>query len=156
MPIRGASGEVLGCYGRKIRDDLRAGTPDHLYLPGPHRGLLNCEAFTASPEIVLCEAPIDALSAWRHGFRNVTTTWGAEGFTDDHLDAFVSHGTERCLIAFDRDEAGDNGAAEGRQAPGRGRRCVLPGALPEGDGPQRRRREDASGGEDARGLLPER
>ncbi len=110
VPILGPSGEVLNCYGRKIRDDLRPGTPDHLYLPRPLHGVLNPEAFAASGEIVLCEAPIDFLSAWTCGFRNSTCTWGAEGFTEDHLEAFVSHGIEQCLIAFDRDEAGDNGA----------------------------------------------
>jgi len=110
LAISGPDGEVLNCYGRKLRSDLRAGTPDHLYLPRPLRGLLNREAFTASSEIVLCEAPIDFLSAWCHGFRASTCTWGAEGFTEDHFEAFVSHGIERCLIAFDRDEAGDEGA----------------------------------------------
>lgn len=29
---------VVGAYARKVRDDLRPGTPKHLYLPGPHRG----------------------------------------------------------------------------------------------------------------------
>ena len=110
LPVFGPSGEVLNCYGRKIRDDLRPGTPDHLYLPRPLRGLLNPEAFLSSGEIVLCEAPIDLLSAWCSGFRSSTCTWGAENFTDDHFDAFVTHGIERCLLAFDRDEAGDNGA----------------------------------------------
>lgn len=110
LPVFGSSGEVLNCYGRKIRDDLRPGTPDHLYLPRPLRGVLNPEAFLSSGEIVLCEAPIDFLSAWCSGFRSSTCTWGAENFTDDHFDAFVTHGIERCLIAFDRDEAGDNGA----------------------------------------------
>jgi len=110
LPVFGPSGEVLNCYGRKIRDDLRPGTPDHLYLPRPLRGVLNPEAFLSSGEIVLCEAPIDFLSAWCSGFRSSTCTWGAENFTDDHFDAFVTHGIERCLIAFDRDEAGDNGA----------------------------------------------
>ena len=28
-------------YGRKITPNLRAGTPLHLYLPGPHRGVFN-------------------------------------------------------------------------------------------------------------------
>ncbi|MBL8112465.1 MAG: DNA primase, partial [Acidobacteria bacterium] len=83
VPFFGEKGEVLGCYGRKINDNLRPGTPDHLYLPGPHRGLLNREAFKASGEIILCEAPLDALSAWRHGFRNVTTAFGVEGFSEE-------------------------------------------------------------------------
>ena len=33
------------------------------------------------------------------------------GFTGDHLAAFEEHGTERVLIAYDRDEAGDEAAA---------------------------------------------
>ena len=112
LGIPGAHGEVLNCYGRKITPNLRPGTPDHLYLARPLRGVLNLEAFTASSEIVLCEAPIDFLSAWGKGFRNSTCTWGAENFTNDHLEAFVANGVERCLIAFDRDEAGDKGAAD--------------------------------------------
>ncbi|HEX5418752.1 MAG TPA: CHC2 zinc finger domain-containing protein, partial [Gammaproteobacteria bacterium] len=34
---------VVGAYGRKVNDNLRAGTPKHLYLPGPHRGVFNRE-----------------------------------------------------------------------------------------------------------------
>ena len=34
-------GDVLGMYGRKITPNLREGTPLHLYLPGPHRGVWN-------------------------------------------------------------------------------------------------------------------
>ncbi|MCC6130681.1 MAG: toprim domain-containing protein [Acidobacteria bacterium] len=110
IPVLGENGEVLGCYGRKVRDDLRTGTPDHLYLPGPHRGVFNVAAFKCSSEMILCEALIDALSFWRHGFRNVTAAYGVNGFTDELLEAFVSHGIERVFIAFDRDEAGDKGA----------------------------------------------
>ena len=41
IPIFDAHGRVANLYGRKTRDDLRPGTPDHLYLPGPHRGVFN-------------------------------------------------------------------------------------------------------------------
>ena len=54
-------------YGRKIRDDLRPGTPLHLYLPGAHRGVFNRQALKASREIIVCESLIDALSFWCHG-----------------------------------------------------------------------------------------
>jgi Toprim-like len=89
---------------------LREGTPYHLYLPGPHRGVWNEAALAAHPEIILCEALIDALTFWRSGFRNVTASHGVEGFTADHLAAFKRHGTKRVLIAYDRDEAGDRAA----------------------------------------------
>jgi DNA primase catalytic core len=112
VPILGESGEVLGAYGRKITPthQLRAGTPLHLYLPGPHRGIFNVEAVVSSKEVILCEALLDALTFWCAGFRNVTTSYGVEGFTHDHLAAFKAYGTEHVLIAYDRDEAGDRAA----------------------------------------------
>ena len=112
IPILGEGGEVLGAYGRKITPthQLRAGTPLHLYLPGPHHGVFNVEALVSSKEVVLCEALLDALTFWCAGFRNVTAAYGVEGFTHDHLAAFKSYGTEHVLIAYDRDEAGDRAA----------------------------------------------
>jgi DNA primase len=99
-------GEV---YGRKVRDDLRAGTAAHLVLPGPHAGIFNPAAFT-SEELIVCEAIIDALSAWCAGFRHVTAAFGADGWTDEMTTAVQAHGVKRVLIAFDRDPAGDAGA----------------------------------------------
>jgi len=110
IPIFSVSGEVAEVYGRKIQDHLREGTPLHLYLPGPHRGVWNVEALQASKEIILCESLIDALSFWCAGYRNVTASYGVEGFTQDHLAAFQAHGTERVLLAYDRDAAGDAAA----------------------------------------------
>jgi DNA primase len=110
IPVIAASGEVTEVYGRKINDNLREGTPLHLYLPGSHHGVWNAAALAASKEIILCEALIDALTFWCAGYRNVTAAYGIEGFTADHLAAFQSHGIERVLIAYDRDEAGDRAA----------------------------------------------
>jgi hypothetical protein len=111
IPITGAHGRVANLYGRKIRDDLRAGTPDHLYLPGPHRGVFNLAAFAASDELILTEALIDALTFWTAGYRNVTSSYGAGGFTDELLEAITTHRIKRVLIAYDRDAAGEKGAA---------------------------------------------
>ncbi|MCP4042421.1 MAG: toprim domain-containing protein, partial [Gammaproteobacteria bacterium] len=105
-----SQGNVLEAYGRKITDKLRKGTPLHLYLPGHHAGVWNIEALAVSPEIILCESLIDALTFWCAGYRNVTASYGVEGFTLDHLAAFKEHGTERVLIAYDRDPAGDQAA----------------------------------------------
>ena len=110
VPVFDEHVNVTEIYGRKIRDDLRPGTPLHLYLPGAHRGVFNVQAFEASKEIILCEALIDALTFWCAGFRNVTASYGVEGFTADHLAAFKRHGTEHVLIAYDRDDAGNRAA----------------------------------------------
>jgi DNA primase len=110
IPVINAAGEVTEVYGRKLNDNLRAGTPLHLYLPGPHRGVWNAAALGITAEVILCEALIDALTFWCAGYRNVTASYGIEGFTPDHLAAFKTHGIERVLIAYDRDEAGDRAA----------------------------------------------
>jgi len=110
IPVFDEQGRVTEMYGRKINDHLREGTPKHLYLPGPHRGVWNAEAFGSAKEIILCESLIDALTFWCAGYRNVTASYGVEGFTDDHREAFRKHGTERVLIAYDRDDAGDAAA----------------------------------------------
>ncbi len=115
VPVFDEAGHVVEVYGRKLLDNLRPGTPKHLYQPareGRTRGVFNVAALAASKEIILCEALIDALTFWCAGYRNVTAAYGIEGFTDEHIAAFKRHGTERVLIAYDRDEAGERGAAK--------------------------------------------
>ena len=112
IPIIGANGEVTEVYGRKLNDHLRPGTPKHLYLPGPHRGVWNTVALGASKEVILCEALIDALTFWCAGYRNVTASYGVEGFTADHLAVFKQSNIERVLIAYDRDDAGEKASSK--------------------------------------------
>ena len=104
------SRHVVGAYGRKLLDNLRAGTPKHLYLPGPHRGVFNREGLAGQSEVIVCEALLDALTFWSAGYRNVTSCYGVNGFTDELLAALKACGVQRVFIAFDRDEAGDRAA----------------------------------------------
>jgi DNA primase len=110
VPIFDQAGHVVEVYGRKLLDNLRAGTPLHLYLPGPHRGVWNERALVGQSEVILTEALIDTMTFWCAGYRNVTAAYGVEGLTDDHLAAFKRCGVKRVLIAFDRDDAGERGA----------------------------------------------
>ncbi len=113
IPVLDEQGHATEVYGRKITDRLRPGTPLHLYLPGPHKGVWNLDGLKESGgEIILCEALIDALTFWCAGYRNVTAAYGVEGFTPDHLAAFKRFDIRRVLIAFDRDEAGERGTAK--------------------------------------------
>jgi len=111
VPIFNSEGHTVEMYGRKILGArLRKGTAQHLYLPGAHAGVWNAEGLEGQKEIILCEALIDAMTFWVHGYKNVTASYGTNGFTLDHLAAFKACGAERILIAYDRDEAGNNAA----------------------------------------------
>jgi DNA primase len=112
IPVFNLDGDVVQLYGRKINDNLRGGTDYHLYLPGPMRGVWNEEALVASKEIILCEALIDALTFWVAGYRQVTASYGVNGFTKDHRAAIERHGTERVYIAYDGDGAGNKAAVK--------------------------------------------
>jgi DNA primase catalytic core len=105
IPIFSRSGEVVQIYGRKIADSQ----PPHLYLPGPHRGVFNHEVVEASPEVILCESLIDALTFWCAGLRNVTASYGVNGFTEEHQAALKNKFVH---IAYDRDAAGDSAAEQ--------------------------------------------
>jgi DNA primase len=106
LPILKADGTVGEMYGRKITSGLRKGTPLHLYLTGPHEGIWNASALE-EPEVILCEAPLDALTFWVNGFRNVTFIYGTEGFTDELFEALLARKVKRVRIAYDADDAGN-------------------------------------------------
>lgn len=124
----------------------------HLYLPGPHRGVFNRPGLEAAGgEVIVCESLIDALSFWIHGQRNVTAAYGVGGFTAEHLAALKQHDVSRVLIAYDRDDAGDQAAVKlAQRLAGEGVDCFRVG-FPAGS--------DANGlatsSEDPAGALAE-
>lgn len=102
---------VAEVYGRKVADNssLRKNAAKHLYLPGKHKGIWNLEGIKNPSEIILCESLIDAMTLWVYGFKNVTCSYGTNGFTAE-LHAFINVQKPTVLIAYDRDEAGNKAA----------------------------------------------
>ncbi|MEK7751943.1 MAG: CHC2 zinc finger domain-containing protein, partial [Acidobacteriota bacterium] len=111
LPILDRNGRTVGMYGRKVTPNLREGTPLHLYLPGEHRGVWNEVGLIGQKEWLLCEALLDALTLWAAGFRNVTASYGVNGFTPDHWRLLDELKPERVVLCYDNDPAG-NAAAE--------------------------------------------
>jgi len=114
FPIMNEAGEITEIYGRKITKGLRKGTPNHLYLPGPHEGIFNPEALK-NKEVILCESIIDALTFIRHGMENATCIYGTQGFTDELLKALLKQKVQRVKLAYDGDEAGNRAAERDAQ-----------------------------------------
>jgi DNA primase len=126
IPVFDETGRVVEIYGRKMRDDKRDEERQarHLYLPQPEdgkrsRGVFNIAGIVEAGKrpvgeraVIWCEALIDALTFWCHGFTNTSSSYGTNGFTPDMLDALKANAIERVYIAYDRDPAGDAGAEE--------------------------------------------
>jgi DNA primase catalytic core len=106
FPLFDENKDCVGLYGRRIIP----GETDHLYLPGPRKGVFNYQAAKRSKSLILTESIIDALTLYNAGFKDVIPCYGVNGFTGDHLDLFKRYQTKEVYICFDRDEAGKQGA----------------------------------------------
>ena len=113
IPVIGADGEVTEVYGRKINDNLRAGTPLHLYLPGPHRGVWNASVSArqrnAGSDLVRsadrCADVLVCRLSQCHG-----ELWGGGLYGRSPGRSSNNAASQRVLIAYDRDEAGERAA----------------------------------------------
>lgn len=138
VPIFDEQGQASELYGRRVTT-TPGNAPTHLYLPGPHRGVLNGEALRkAKPErVVVTEALLDAMSFWAAGHRNVTSAYGTEGVTDELVALLTAPHVKEVLIAFDADAAGDGAASKlARRLEERGvaaRRVVFPSGTDAND-----------------------
>ena len=106
------NGACAGMYGRRLFDS----DVQHLYLPGPRRGLVNWQAAKRAAddgsEVFLTESILDALSLYVAGIRNAVPCYGAGGFTQDHVAMLQRFGVQRVAISFDGDALGQRAAKE--------------------------------------------
>jgi len=124
VPIFDATGNVAGIYGRKAGPSSNAAAPQHLYLPGPHRGVWNGTAAKINQTLFITEAILDGMSLWQAGFKNVIALYGANGWTDDHEKLLRENNTTGIYLCLDNDQAGAEATArlekllaEGHQPP---------------------------------------
>jgi hypothetical protein len=108
FPVVAESGGIGTVYGRAIDDGGKH--ERHLFLPGPQRGVWNPAALR-SPEVIITEGIIDALTWWQHGFRHVTTAYSAKALPEELLAALIAAKVGRVFLSFDRDPSGDEGTA---------------------------------------------
>ncbi|WP_061217340.1 CHC2 zinc finger domain-containing protein [Leptospira interrogans] len=103
--------ELCGMYGRRVFTSKDPRIPNHRYLQGKHLGIWNEEDAFEKKELVLCESIFDALTFWENGIRNVTCSYGVEGFTEVLQETILEKQIQKIYIAYDADMAGDKGAA---------------------------------------------
>lgn len=102
VPLMHPDRGVVGFYGRRLAGD--AGR--HVYLPGPRQGVLNWLCFRTSSRVFVTEGPLDAMSLWQAGIREVTCLHGLSGVSADLKDLLKRHRTQEVVLCLDGDKAG--------------------------------------------------
>jgi DNA primase catalytic core len=101
FPLRLPDEGIVGLYGRHTQRD------QHLYLPGPRRGVFHWQALKGAEHVVLSESVIDALTLYQAGLRNVSCVYGVQGFTSDHEELLQRFRVKRVTLLLDNDDAGE-------------------------------------------------
>jgi DNA primase catalytic core len=105
FPVFDENGLIVQIYGRNIG----AIGAKHMLLSTPLT-LFNPRALI-SPEIILCESVIDALSIMAMGYRNVAAVLSVNGMKDDLFEKIINSNIKKVFIAFDNDQPGNNAAS---------------------------------------------
>ncbi|WP_036085065.1 CHC2 zinc finger domain-containing protein [Leptospira noguchii] len=113
FPLLDEEWKPSGVYGRYLTPKKIDFETRHRYMRGGHQGIWNREAFEGK-ELVLCESVIDALTFYVNGIRNVTCSYGVEGYTEELHAEILKQKPKRVRIAYDNDKAGNQ--ASGRIA----------------------------------------
>ena len=111
FPIIDTSGNVVA-FGGRVMDDSK---PKYLnssdtpaFKKSRHLFALNFAKNSCSERVVLCEGYMDVIALHAAGFENAVATLGT-AITADHA-RILSKYTQRVIISYDADEAGQNAA----------------------------------------------
>lgn len=131
LPLMHPDRGVVGFYGRRLAGDKAR----HFYLPGPRQGVLNWVALRTSSRLVLTEGPLDALSLWQAGVREVTCLHGLAGVPADLKELLKRHKTREVVLCLDGDSAGREALPRLRESLENLGLAVSALTLPEGKDP---------------------
>lgn len=93
IPVYDAGGELVDLCGIRAY----ASQTKYVHWQPEHRGLIGAAALGTYTEVVLCDAPLQALHVRRHGHANVVALRGA-GELAGHLELFRKSGVKRVYL----------------------------------------------------------
>src|SRR6266511_485381 len=112
--------ELISLYGRYCGKEEKLYLPgaQHLYLPGPRRGVFNPQGARNADEVIVTESVIDACAAWSAGVRNVIPAYGTNGLTEEIITHLRECRVSRVALMLDADDAGEHAAKQMEQRLG--------------------------------------
>lgn len=119
FPIRNQNGKLISISGRKIVDILdKEKNPKYDHYPFDARKTLfglwknKDEIFTKNMGIIT-EGQIDVITAWQHGIKIVTSSFGAH-CGENHF-ILLNRYTEKIIVMYDNDDAGKKGTDKAKE-----------------------------------------
>ena len=112
VPVRDRDGKLTDLYGRKVRNDLRKGTPLHLFLHEHPPSAWMLDSKNADSDILVITSSVtDALSWWVAGLHGVLVVPVMMASAGDMKTALGDRKVDRAVIAFGRNKEGEAAAA---------------------------------------------
>jgi DNA primase len=111
FPFFDKDGNVTGAYGRRITQKLKAYSVYHVHWVSEQTTFFNLSVLSEYKEVILCKSPLEALTFWCLGFKNVIATMGLLGFGEHHVDKLKHYGITSVFIALENTVAGNKAAA---------------------------------------------
>jgi DNA primase catalytic core len=110
--VNARNNEVVSLYGRHCAKEEKLYLPgaQHLYLPGPRRGVFNPQGARNIDEVIIAESVIDASAVWSAGIRNVIPAYGTNGLTEEIIAHLLECRVSRAALMLDADDAGEHAA----------------------------------------------
>ncbi len=112
FPVIDTTGNVVAFSGRDVGGDSKAKYLNSSDTPGfqkrKHLYALNFAKNHCSDELILCEGNMDVVALHAAGFENAVASLGT-ALTDDHARIMAKY-TQRVILAYDSDEAGQRAA----------------------------------------------
>ena len=106
VPVFDPDGCITTLYGRHLTERR------HVYLPNRPKGLWNSCIIKTTPEVILVESVIDALSVMVAGYPNVISIQSATGLAERDIETFKEHGVRKIILLLDGDDAGTNASRQ--------------------------------------------
>jgi len=106
FPFVDMYGCYTGAYGRRVSEDPKWGSVEHVHWVTSKTTFFNEQAIRRDKHIVVCKSPLEALSWYQAGFRNAVATMGIHAFDHRHVAVLKSKGVECLDIAFNNDDEG--------------------------------------------------
>jgi DNA primase len=100
FPFVDATGKIVGAYGRRITPKLKYDSVYHVHWITDDTLFFNTDILEKCRDVIICKNPVDAVTLWCFGYRNVVAIMGARSYSALHAAQLAKYHIKAVHIAF--------------------------------------------------------